>query len=110
MNIEYYRDYCLLKPGVSEGFPFNGNTLVFKVMGKIPALGYDSKAMKLKPFDIPASKLKYKYDPEFVGYVSQALFRNSVVSSTDDLEKRVRKLENTVNRIIAKCCPEAKDK
>jgi predicted DNA-binding protein (MmcQ/YjbR family) len=38
MNIEYYRDYCLLKPGVSEGFPFNENTLVFKVMGKIFAL------------------------------------------------------------------------
>lgn len=79
-----------------------------KVMGKIPALGYDSKSMKLQPFDIPVSKLKYRYDPKFIDYVSQALFRNSVVSSTDDLEKRVRKLENTVNRILAKCCPKAK--
>lgn len=78
------------------------------VDGKIAALGYDSEAMKLHPFDIPVSQLKYKYDPEFVGYVSQAVFRNSVVSSTGDLEKRVRKLENTVNRILAKCCPKAK--
>lgn len=38
MNIEEYREYCLAMPGVSEGFPFDGNTLVFKVMGKMFAL------------------------------------------------------------------------
>lgn len=35
MNIELIRDYCLLKKGVTEGFPFNETTLVFKVTGKI---------------------------------------------------------------------------
>ena len=35
MNIETLREYCLAKPGVSEGFPFNEDTLVFKVMGKM---------------------------------------------------------------------------
>ena len=35
MNIEYIREYCLSKPGVTEGFPFDDTTLVFKVMGKI---------------------------------------------------------------------------
>lgn len=74
---------------------------------KIAALGYDTKAMKLLPFDVPAQDLKYKYDPRFLGYISQASFRGSVVSSTNDLEKRIRKLENTVNKIIGKCCPEA---
>ena len=38
MNIEEYREYCISKPGVSEGFPFDQNTLVFKVMGKMFAL------------------------------------------------------------------------
>ena len=38
MNIESYRDYCLLKPGVTEGFPFDENTLVFKVQNKMFAL------------------------------------------------------------------------
>ena len=38
MNIEEYRDYCLALPGVTEGFPFNASTLVFKVMGKMFAL------------------------------------------------------------------------
>ncbi len=35
MNIEEIREYCLSKPGVTEGFPFDDTTLVFKVMGKI---------------------------------------------------------------------------
>jgi predicted DNA-binding protein (MmcQ/YjbR family) len=38
MDIEFYRDYCLSKAGVTEEFPFDNNTLVFKVMGKIFAL------------------------------------------------------------------------
>ena len=38
MNIETLRDYCLIKPGVTESFPFDSTTLVFKVMGKMFAL------------------------------------------------------------------------
>ncbi|MEQ9308201.1 MAG: MmcQ/YjbR family DNA-binding protein [Balneolaceae bacterium] len=38
MNIEEYRDFCLSFAGVSEGFPFGSQTLVFKVMGKMFAL------------------------------------------------------------------------
>jgi predicted DNA-binding protein (MmcQ/YjbR family) len=35
MNIEQIREYCLKKKGVSEEFPFDEETLVLKVMGKI---------------------------------------------------------------------------
>jgi predicted DNA-binding protein (MmcQ/YjbR family) len=35
MNIEEIREYCLSKKGVSECFPFDDTTLVFKVMGKM---------------------------------------------------------------------------
>ena len=35
MDIEQLRDYCLQKPGVEEGFPFDEETLVFKVNKKI---------------------------------------------------------------------------
>ena len=38
MNIETFREYCLAKKGVEETFPFDENTLVFKVMGKMFAL------------------------------------------------------------------------
>jgi predicted DNA-binding protein (MmcQ/YjbR family) len=38
MNIEEIRNYCLAKPGVTEGFPFGQDVLVFKVMNKMFAL------------------------------------------------------------------------
>ena len=38
MNVEEFRDYCIAKKGVTESFPFDESTLVFKVMGKMFAL------------------------------------------------------------------------
>jgi predicted DNA-binding protein (MmcQ/YjbR family) len=38
MNNENIREYCISKPGVTEGFPLNDATLVFKVAGKMFAL------------------------------------------------------------------------
>ena len=38
MDIETFRNYCLLKKGVTESFPFDADTLVFKVMDKMFAL------------------------------------------------------------------------
>ncbi len=34
-NIEETRDYCLSKKCVEETFPFDNDTLVFKVLGKM---------------------------------------------------------------------------
>ncbi|MFT5725867.1 MAG: putative DNA-binding protein (MmcQ/YjbR family) [Bacteroidia bacterium] len=38
MDIIELRDYCIAKPSVTESFPFDQNTLVFKVIGKMFAL------------------------------------------------------------------------
>lgn len=38
MNIEELRNYCLSLPGVTEDFPFDATTLVFKVHGKMFAV------------------------------------------------------------------------
>jgi predicted DNA-binding protein (MmcQ/YjbR family) len=35
LNIEELREYCLKKPGVTEGLPFGEDTLVFKVGEKM---------------------------------------------------------------------------
>jgi len=51
MNIEEIREYCISKPGVTEGFPFNDTALVFKVAGKMFALldlSEDSRGLSLK--------------------------------------------------------------
>ncbi len=55
MNIEEFRDYCLSKKGVTESFPFDEQTLVFKVMGKMFALS----GLEQQP-----SKANLKCDPE----------------------------------------------
>ena len=59
MNIETLREYCLSKPGVTEGFPFDEDALVFKVMGKMFALMPD----RLSEGGHPTINLKC--DPEF---------------------------------------------
>jgi len=38
MDLADFREYCLRKPGASEGTPFGPDVLVFKVGGKIFAL------------------------------------------------------------------------
>ncbi len=38
MNVEDISEYCLSKKGTLEDFPFDEETLVFKVMGKMFAL------------------------------------------------------------------------
>lgn len=38
MDAESLRNYCLSKKAVTEGFPFDESTLVFKVAGKMFAL------------------------------------------------------------------------
>lgn len=64
MNIEDFRNYCLNKKGVTESFPFDKETLVFKVMGKIFALtGLDENPAKanLKCNPERAVALREKY-------------------------------------------------
>lgn len=63
MNIEVLRDYCIAKPGVSESFPFDEVTLVFKVFNKMFALtGLDSElAVNLKCEPEKAIELRETY-------------------------------------------------
>lgn len=56
MNKESFREYCLSKKAVSESFPFDESTLVFKVAGKIFAL---------TSLDKPEFSVNLKCDPEW---------------------------------------------
>jgi predicted DNA-binding protein (MmcQ/YjbR family) len=38
MNLDTFKAYCAAKPGVTSSFPFDQETLVFKVCGKMFAL------------------------------------------------------------------------
>ena len=59
MNIEQLRDYCLSNPKVTEDFPFDADTLVFKVLGKMFAL------VPLKKWENGLASINLKCDPEY---------------------------------------------
>jgi predicted DNA-binding protein (MmcQ/YjbR family) len=70
MNIEEFREYCLSKKGVTECFPFDETTLVFKVMGKMFALTdtEDEFSVNLKCDPERAIELREKYPAVQPGY------------------------------------------
>lgn len=59
MNIEQIRAYCLSKKGTTEDFPFDEDTLVFKVLGKMFALA------SLKWWERGEAAINLKADPEY---------------------------------------------
>tara|TARA_R110002073_G_scaffold313380_3_gene485328 strand:+ start:34203 stop:34628 length:426 start_codon:yes stop_codon:yes gene_type:complete len=59
MNIEQLRNYCISKKGVIEEFPFDFDTLVFKVMGKMFALA------PLSRWEQGIETMNLKCDPEW---------------------------------------------
>jgi len=80
MNIEEFRDYCITKPGVTESFPFDETTLVFKVMGKMFALTdtEDDFAINLKCDPERAVSLRAQYPAVIPGYHMNKLHWNTI--------------------------------
>lgn len=70
MNIEEFRNYCLSFPGVTEEFPFDEKTLVFKVMGKLFALTDvdDFTSINLKCDPVRAMELREMHEEVQPGY------------------------------------------
>ncbi|MFD2543318.1 MmcQ/YjbR family DNA-binding protein [Lacinutrix gracilariae] len=59
MHIEQLREYCLNKKGVTEHFPFDETTLVFKVLGKMYAL------TSLKNWEAGTPSINLKCNPDY---------------------------------------------
>ena len=90
MNIEDLRNYCIRKKGVTEEFPFDENTLVFKVAGKMFALAdvEEFDAVNLKCDPEKAIELREKYDEILPGYHMNKKHWNTV-SVTGKLPDRL---------------------
>ena len=82
MNIEEIREYCIKKSGVTEGFPFDNNTLVFKVGGKMFLLAninaspiqFNAKCMPQK-----AIELRETYSCVLPGYHMNKNHWNTII-------------------------------
>ncbi len=85
MNIESFREYCLSKPGTTEGFPFNETALVFKVQGKMFALTNvdDFQSVNLKCDPEEAVQLRETYQGVQPGYHMSKKHWNTVSVNSD---------------------------
>lgn len=96
VNIEHFRDYCLAKKGVAESFPFDENTLVFKVMGKMFALSGLERLpaqANLKCDPDRSVDLRARYDGLVLpGYHMSKLHWNTVMLESGLPEDLIREL------------------
>lgn len=93
MDIETFREYCLAKKGVTEEFPFDEATLVFKVMGKIFALtnieqGDFSINLKCEPEKVIL--LREQYEAVHPGYHMNKKHWNTVYVQRDASDKLLK--------------------
>ncbi|MEO6304970.1 MAG: MmcQ/YjbR family DNA-binding protein [Bacteroidia bacterium] len=92
MSIEEIREYCLLKKGVTEGFPFDNETLVFKVGGKMFLLtGLNSNPIQFNVKCDPqkAIELREKYDFVLPGYHMSKVHWNTIVCDGRASKKQI---------------------
>jgi predicted DNA-binding protein (MmcQ/YjbR family) len=94
MNIEEFRDYCMSKPGVSEEFPFDEVTLVFKVAGKMFILtNLDGDwSLNLKCDPERAIELREQYPAIQPGYHMNKLHWNTVMMDGSLSQKLILEL------------------
>ena len=91
MHIEQLRDLCIAKKGVTEHFPFDDVTLVFKVMGKMFLLtGLDSwekgdQKMNLKCDPDKAIELRESYEDITAGWHMSKKHWNTVALNTESI-------------------------
>lgn len=85
MNIEALREYCISKPAVTESFPFDEKTIVFKVGGKMFALAdiEDFSGANLKCDPERAMELRETYQGVRPGWHMNKLHWNTVEAYKD---------------------------
>lgn len=104
MYIDELREYCISRPFVEETFPFDEDTLVFKVAGKMFALvslsSPDSVNLKCDP-DY-AVELRERYDAVKPGYHMSKKHWNTVSLREGLEEELIRNLiDHSYQQVVA---------
>ena len=105
MNIEELREYCLSLNGVSEDFPFDETTLVFKVAGKMFCLTdlEDEFAIALKNDPEKNIELREEYPAVKPAYHMNKQHWNAIKidgSMSDDLIKNL--IDDSYDLVVMK--------
>jgi predicted DNA-binding protein (MmcQ/YjbR family) len=109
MNIEDFRDYCLLKAGVTEETPFGPDTLVFKVGGKVFALTsietFGSINLKCDPER--SEELREAHDYVLPGFHMNKKHWNTVLIGTGVPAGQLRELIDHSYELVRASLPKA---
>jgi predicted DNA-binding protein (MmcQ/YjbR family) len=108
MNIQQLYDFCLSKKGVTEHFPFDEETLVFKVGGKMFCLtslnewekGTPSLNLKCDPDR--AQELRAEYEAIIPGWHMSKIHWNTVAFNGDVSDKMMLELINDSYELVFK--------
>jgi len=106
MHVEEFRAYCLTKKGITETFPFDAHTLVFKVMGKMFALcGLERKPtqVNLKCNPERALDLREAYDGVIIpGYHMSKVHWNTVLIEQLPTEILQELIDHSYDLVVSK--------
>ncbi|NUM51632.1 MAG: MmcQ/YjbR family DNA-binding protein [Flavobacteriales bacterium] len=108
MNIEEFRNYCISKKNVSEDFPFDKQTLVFKVMGKMFALCdiHFFIRINLKCEPTFSDELREQYKGITPGYHMNKKHWNTVSVCSDVPDSLIYKLIDHSYHLVIKSLPQ----
>ncbi len=108
MNLENYYEYCLSKKAVTEHFPFDEDTLVFKVGGKMFALanlsGFENgnPSINLKCDPDRAQELRAEFDDIQPGYHMSKVHWNTINLNQNVSDKMIFELINHSYELVFK--------
>ena len=106
MNIEFLMDYILQKPGVTEGFPFGEDVLVFKVNNKLfllVPLNAQPLQFNAKCHPDEALELREEYpDAVLPGYLMNKKHWNTIVINGMLTNKQLLQMVDNSYNLVAK--------
>lgn len=105
MNIEELREYCLSKSAVSEGFPFDEETLVFKVLDKMFLLTNITGDLRMNVKCDPekAIELREMHSSVLPGYHMNKKYWNTIVIDGSESDKQLMEwIDDSYDQVVAK--------
>jgi predicted DNA-binding protein (MmcQ/YjbR family) len=107
MNIELLREHCISKPAVTEEFPFDNDTLVFKVAGKMFALTSLSApvSVNLKCDPEKVEELRQTYEAINPGFHMNKTHWNTVQFNEDVNDTLLLKMVDESYHLVVKGLP-----
>jgi len=106
MHIEDFRNYCIAKKGVTEEFPFDEKTLVFKVMEKMFALSGLERVpatINLKCDPERSAELREQYDGSITGaFHMNKLHWNTIILQEVSPQLITELIDHSYDLVVAK--------